>query len=259
MAVVNFYARMPSGLGPLLMQSDGVALSGLYFIGQKDCPNVAGFEPMRTPHFDPSAGEYEGRPIRELKAYRHLPGEEELFPSDTVVPGLKGIHHSGDVHISARVRDKAAGLQLRPKSSCGSTSAKDRNGTSGLACLQADTPALVLKLFERTRAELDEYFGGRRRVFEMPLHLHGTAFQQKVWEALLRIPYGELLSYGDVARNAGLSSRHSRAVGAAVGSNPLTIIVPCHRVVAGSGALNGYGGGLSRKQALLELEGFVVA
>lgn len=258
MAIVNFYARMPSELGPLLMQSDGVGLSGLYFIGQKDCPNVAGFEPMRSPHFDPSAGEYEGRPIRELKAYRHLPGDGELFPSDAVVPGLGGSRHSGDVHISARARDKAVGPQLHPQSP-GGASAKDRNGTSGLTCLQADTPGPVLKLFEHTQAELDEYFAGERRVFEMPLHLHGTAFQQKVWEALLQIPYGELLSYGDVARNAGLSSRHSRAVGAAVGSNPLTIIVPCHRVVAGSGALNGYGGGLSRKLALLELEGFVIA
>lgn len=259
MAVVNFYARMPSALGPLLMQSDGVGLSGLYFIGQKDCPNVAGFEPMRSPHFDPSAGEYEGRPIRELKAYRHLPGDGDLFRSDVVVPGLEESRHSGDVHISARARDKAVGPLLRPKSSRGGASAKDRNGTHGLTCLQADTPGLALKLFERTRAELDEYFAGERRVFEMPLHLHGTAFQQKVWATLLQIPYGELLSYGDVARNAGLSSRHSRAVGAAVGSNPLTIIVPCHRVVAGSGALNGYGGGLSRKLALLELEGFVIA
>ncbi|NYT86058.1 methylated-DNA--[protein]-cysteine S-methyltransferase [Pusillimonas harenae] len=125
--------------------------------------------------------------------------------------------------------------------------------------MQTDTPDGTVHLFEQTQSELKEYFDGSRQVFTMPIHLDGTEFQKKVWQALLTIPYGEYVSYGDVALAAGLTAQHGRPVGTAVGRNPLTIIVPCHRVLASSGRLNGYTGGLERKFALLELEGFTLS
>ena len=102
-------------------------------------------------------------------------------------------------------------------------------------------------------AQLGEYCAGERRGFEVALELVGTAFQRIVWEALLTIPYGETRSYGDIARQIG-SPAAFRAVGLANGRNPIGIIVPCHRVIGSNGSLTGYGGGLDRKRALLQLE-----
>ena len=103
-------------------------------------------------------------------------------------------------------------------------------------------------------AQLRDYFAGRRTQFELPLDLHGgTAFQQSVWQALLAIPAGATASYGDIGQRLGRPSA-MRAVGAAVGRNPVSIVVPCHRVVGRDGSLTGYAGGLGRKRALLELE-----
>src|ERR671915_1993480 len=101
--------------------------------------------------------------------------------------------------------------------------------------------------------QIDEYFAGRRRAFDLRLDLAGTDFQRAVWGRLLEIPYGTTVSYLDIARSLGRPDR-ARAVGAAVGRTPLPIILPCHRVVGSDGALTGYGGGLHRKEALLELE-----
>ena len=101
--------------------------------------------------------------------------------------------------------------------------------------------------------ELAEYFAGRRTAFSVPLDLRGTPFQQGVWEALRAIPFGETRSYGQLARQLGRATA-SRAVGAANGRNPLSIIVPCHRVVGSSGKLTGFAGGLDRKAHLLRLE-----
>jgi AraC family transcriptional regulator of adaptative response/methylated-DNA-[protein]-cysteine methyltransferase len=101
--------------------------------------------------------------------------------------------------------------------------------------------------------ELAEYFGGSRREFTVPVVLTGTPFQHRVWEELLRIPYGETRSYEDVARAVGSASA-VRAVGSANGRNRIAIVVPCHRVINKGGALGGYGGGLDRKQFLLDLE-----
>lgn len=101
--------------------------------------------------------------------------------------------------------------------------------------------------------QLAEYFTGQRGVFDLPLDLHGTPFQRAVWQALLAIAAGDTCSYSDIARAVGLPSA-VRAVGAAVGKNPVSIIVPCHRVLGRHGALTGYAGGLERKRALLGLE-----
>jgi methylated-DNA-[protein]-cysteine S-methyltransferase len=102
--------------------------------------------------------------------------------------------------------------------------------------------------------QLAEYFTGVRRTFSVPLAPAGTSFQLKVWEALRDIPYGETLTYGELARRLG-SAHGARAVGLANGSNPLPVIVPCHRVIGADGSLTGFGGGLPIKRALLQLEG----
>ena len=107
--------------------------------------------------------------------------------------------------------------------------------------------------FAETKRQLTEYFAGTRREFDVPLLPQGTEFQRKVWTELQNIPYGATLSYGALAQKVG-SPNASRAVGLANGRNPISIIVPCHRVVGANGKLTGYGGGLPRKAALLALE-----
>lgn len=101
--------------------------------------------------------------------------------------------------------------------------------------------------------QIDEYFKGNRKEFSVPLQTEGTEFQQKVWRQLKRIPYGAVASYGDVARAIGRPTA-CRAVGSANHSNPIAIIIPCHRVIGADGSLTGYGGGLWRKEWLLNLE-----
>jgi methylated-DNA-[protein]-cysteine S-methyltransferase len=102
-------------------------------------------------------------------------------------------------------------------------------------------------------AQLEEYFAGERRAFDVPLDLRGSDFQQRVWEELQRIPYATTLTYTELAHRVGRPDI-VRAVAAAVGRTPVPIVVPCHRVLGAGGALTGYGGGLQRKQALLDLE-----
>jgi methylated-DNA-[protein]-cysteine S-methyltransferase len=102
--------------------------------------------------------------------------------------------------------------------------------------------------------QLREYFAGRRRDFDLPLVLEGTDFQRKVWRKLQEIPYGETISYGELAKRVG-NPKASRAVGSANGKNRIPIVIPCHRVIAGDGGLGGFGGGLSTKEKLLALEG----
>lgn len=103
-------------------------------------------------------------------------------------------------------------------------------------------------------SQLDEYLRGRRRVFTLPLRAAGCGFAPRVWQALQGIDYGRRTSYGALAVQLGLGAVHARAVARAVGANPLLVVVPCHRVVGGDGALRGYAGGVERKRALLELE-----
>lgn len=107
--------------------------------------------------------------------------------------------------------------------------------------------------FDDVIAQLREYFAGERTDFDLALHPQGTAFQQSVWAALLEIPYGETRSYGELAQRIGMPTA-SRAVGSANGSNPLPIVIACHRVIGASGKLTGYGGGLDRKRILLDIE-----
>ncbi|MCP9952252.1 methylated-DNA--[protein]-cysteine S-methyltransferase [Actinomadura madurae] len=107
--------------------------------------------------------------------------------------------------------------------------------------------------FATVAEQLAAYFAGELTEFDMPLRLHGTPFQQRVWDALQEIPYGETTTYGELAVEIGSPSA-SRAVGLANGRNPVGVIVPCHRVVGSTGSLTGYGGGLDRKRYLLDFE-----
>jgi methylated-DNA-[protein]-cysteine S-methyltransferase len=125
---------------------------------------------------------------------------------------------------------------------------KDHPGELATACHPED------ELLATAAAQLADYFAGRSARFELTLDLHGSAFQRSVWQALLGIACGRTSSYLDIARQIG-APRAVRAVGAAIGRNPVSVIVPCHRVIGSSGALTGYAGGLTRKQALLALEG----
>jgi len=102
--------------------------------------------------------------------------------------------------------------------------------------------------------QLQDYFEGRRKDFDLPLAATGTPFQQRVWAALRTIGWGETTSYGELARRLGMVPGASRAVGLANGRNPIPIVVPCHRVIGADGSLTGYAGGLDRKKILLELE-----
>ncbi len=106
------------------------------------------------------------------------------------------------------------------------------------------------------RAQLEEYFRGARTSFDVPIALEGTPFQTSVWQALREIPFGETISYGELARRIGQGNwPGARAVGAANGQNPIVILVPCHRVIGADGSLTGFGGGLPRKRWLLTHEG----
>ncbi|SHM79874.1 methylated-DNA-[protein]-cysteine S-methyltransferase [Chitinophaga jiangningensis] len=111
-------------------------------------------------------------------------------------------------------------------------------------------------VLDETTRQLEEYFAGRRRVFDLPLHFEGTTFQRQVWEALLRIPYGQTVSYAQLANLLG-NPKAVRAVGAANGKNPISIVAPCHRVIGSSGSLTGFAGGIAVKERLLKMEGAI--
>lgn len=109
------------------------------------------------------------------------------------------------------------------------------------------------EILEKTRKQLDEYLNGNRKEFDMPLLMAGTEFQRRVWKALMKVPYGVTSTYGQLAEDIG-SPKAFRAVGNANSANPISIIVPCHRIIGSDGELVGYGGGLSVKKLLLILE-----
>jgi len=117
----------------------------------------------------------------------------------------------------------------------------------------ADAEIKETPLLKETYKQLKEYFDGKRKIFDIPLNLEGTEFQKRDWQELLKIPYGETRSYGEIAKAIG-TPKGARAVGLANNRNPVSIIVPCHRVIGADGKLVGYGGGLPIKEALLKLE-----
>jgi methylated-DNA-[protein]-cysteine S-methyltransferase len=131
----------------------------------------------------------------------------------------------------------------------------DGDALAGLRFATASTSAGDARgrPFDALVRALDRYWAGRRVDFDIPLAVRGTPFQRDVWRALQAVPYGETITYAELARRVG-APRAVRAVGRANGANPISIVIPCHRVVGSNGSLTGYGGGLERKRMLLELE-----
>lgn len=127
----------------------------------------------------------------------------------------------------------------------------DRRLERSLNAEMKDTPS---EITAKAAKELDEYFARGRKTFDLPLLFVGTEFQEKVWNTLLEVPYGETRSYGWMAKRIG-NPKAVRAVGTANGSNSISIFAPCHRIIGSNGSLTGYGGGLPAKKFLLELEG----
>ncbi len=268
---MNYYAQMASPLGDMLLQATTTGLAGLYFVDQKDAPIMAGVQPPKARFTDPRAGLKDGAPISRFKvllqAAHKAPIQAEspdLFTdsrpevssssvSRPVASGLGSSFQGEDDAVSVteeppvlqpRLDQRRSGAQCGP-----------------LVWQQTEIPPDVQGRIEEARNQLDEYFSGRRQNFDLELDLaaRGTPFQRTIWQALLKVPYGKVLTYGELGRQAGLPAGHGRAIGSAVGRNPLTIIVPCHRIVASGALLNGYSGGLHRKLALLQLEGVACA
>ena len=127
----------------------------------------------------------------------------------------------------------------------------DEPGQDWMPVSRDDT--VQFEVLARAREQLDDYFAGKRSHFDLPLDLVGTEFQRRVWVALCDIAFGETISYGELARRIG-NPRAVRAVGLANGRNPVSIVVPCHRVIGADGSMTGYGGGIDRKRFLLALE-----
>ena len=141
----------------------------------------------------------------------------------------------------------------------------DRDALHGLYMQEGRTAITLRRDWQRSdepfaaaRAQLAEYFDGRRITFDLPLVMDGNEFERRAWRALQDIPYGETITYGEQARRIGAPAA-ARAVGTANGRNPISIVVPCHRVIGANGSLTGYGGGLARKRVLLDLEAGVHA
>lgn len=215
----KFHAQMNSLLGSLLLSTNGTHLTEVCFADQHDRPELEGLPELAPDAHSPTAGLKEGQPLKCIRV-----SQQET---------LSGL-------------DKKA-----------SRSQANQANDNSLIFLQTDTPSNAVAVLQKTYDQLVEYFQGQRQEFTLPLKPTGTQFQQQVWQALLTIPHGQLRSYGQIASQAGLSAQHGRPVGTAVGRNPISIIIPCHRVLSASGALTGYTGGLHRKLALLELEGLI--
>jgi methylated-DNA-[protein]-cysteine S-methyltransferase len=159
------------------------------------------------------------------------------------------INKSAMIHAQYKIVESPVGKLLLVASDSGLSSVIwDREGRDRPGIEDNDHPILL-----ETEKQLHEYFAKKRKTFSLPLDFEGTAFQKKVWEALLTIPFGETRTYGDIARQIG-SPQAVRAVGGAANKNPICIIAPCHRVIGATGKLVGFGGGLANKTLLLEIE-----
>lgn len=171
--------------------------------------------------------------MRELRASRFLPSratfDEISSPVGklTIITSYEGLH--------AILWDTDRNSATCEKIMCGFTQSKNE------------------KTILQTKKQLDEYFQGKRKIFDLPLVLNGTTFQMQAWQQLLKIPYAKTVSYGEQAEKMGNKNK-ARAVGMANGLNPISIVVPCHRVVGSNGHLVGFAGGVEKKAALLQLE-----
>lgn len=220
MGVSIVRALLPTSLGTILLSATSQGLCGLHFTDQRDCPEAPGTVHGGERLNDPSAGQWQGTPMRRIKVC----------------------------------------LQADPELPLITETAPFAVNVSSLEFLDPKPPQAARSILEQAAEELAAYARGERHTFSVPLEfIEGTVFQEAIWHAMCSIPQGQVVSYGELALRTGKSAGHGRAVGAAVGANPVSIIVPCHRVVAGNRQLNGYGGGLLRKLRLLQLEGVPLA
>jgi methylated-DNA-[protein]-cysteine S-methyltransferase len=170
---------------------------------------------------------------------------ERTATMDTPIGELAIVARAG---VICEIRLPDAATELPTAQACGDLAQK--GDLAPRATADSPGPGDVL---DEARAQLADYFAGRRREFELPFCLQGTAFQRRVWQALLGVGYGETVSYAELARAVGCPGA-ARAVGAAVGRNRLPIVVPCHRVIGARGDLRGFASGLARKRYLLDAE-----
>ncbi len=217
-----FHQEIETPLGSAVLTADTTGLAGFYFSDQRDYP-LQLEQPGRKKISNPQAGQHEGEILRQCRVFAH-----------------NGHSTAGKRHALYAQLNWERGAVARPP-----------DGIS-------PPPDSIMQYFRQATQELDAYFRGRLKRFSVPLCFKGTDFQLRIWETLANLPADQLVSYGELGRAAGVSPLAYRAVGGAVGRNPLSIIVPCHRVVAINRQLTGYGGGLARKVALLEHEGFQV-
>ena len=194
---------------------------------------------MQADGFDLSAPGAGLRPARPARGSRKLGADQRFLVSSPLGDIVLRIEHAQLTGLFF------AGQKHFPTRAIGSLSPD---------AAAPPAAALAAQLASRAQGQIADYFAGRLQTFDLPLNLHGTAFERAVWQQLATIPYGTVTSYGAIAKRLGLAAGYARAVGAAVGRNPLSIIIPCHRVLGAAGQLTGYAGGLPRKQALLELE-----
>lgn len=188
---------------------------------------------------------------------------QELIDADEVRAALSGVLPAttySESAVSVEVFDSPVGALIAAATSealCELTFANRSNLERRLDALRKRHAGGAVyganPVLRTVQAQLDEYFSGRRREFEVPLAYTGTTFQQQVWAALLTIPFGRTWSYLDLAKRLG-DPGATRAVGMANNANPIAIVIPCHRVINAGGELGGYGGGLWRKRLLLDLE-----
>ena len=266
----DFSALAASPLGRIRLCSRSGRLTALDFVDEAESP-AAQAEAGNTSHAAPSAscpprGRFlpGGGPAAKNAPHaardgllppqggRFLPrgGPAAKKPSEGLLDGRRicTFRLAGEGELAFPMRDEEADTDM----AAGCRLIEDS--------LQPDTPQADLALMRKTADELGRYFRGALKVFSIPLQLDGSEFQRRIWQALLEIPLGSSLSYGELAEKAGYApSSYGRAAGTAVGSNPVSIIVPCHRIVGKDGRMTGYSGGLWRKLRLLSLEGFRIA
>lgn len=226
-----YSAVVDSPLGQILLQADLGGLVGLYFSDQQDCPGHTGLH-ENNGLYKPSDGLLNNLPLRKFKVQSdsgdEIKSQVGLFGSD-----------KAQIKISDGFLINVSSINF-----------------NNYQLLDDNVPEQIDLIFKQTAKELNLYWHQQLTEFTIPLNPQGTDFRKKVWQALLKVPFGSSLSYGELGNLAGFETKHGRAIGGAVGSNPISIIIPCHRILAANNTLNGYGGGLSRKAYLLQLEGF---
>ena len=181
-------------------------------------------------------------------------GELQIHASRAGVHAITFMQVQHEPHLAAMKLATLKANSQRQADAVGSYGGEQRiNSAEPFKLLQLQSDAQTAPLLRETAQQLQQYFAGERRSFDVPLAAHGTAFAQQVWAQLRQIPWGHTCSYGELARQLG-NKNAMRAVGAANGRNPIAIIVPCHRVIGADGGMTGYAGGLNRKLWLLQHE-----